>query len=109
MKRVLFVCTANLQRSPTAEDSFQGWKGIWEARSAGILPDPGCNQLSQEVVDWADVIVVMEPVHRQYIQANYQLATSKIHVLHIPDVFFRGDTKLKEKLLQQVPPILEKY
>ena len=108
MKKALFVCTANLQRSPTAEDMFHGWKGMWEAKSAGIMPDPGGNPLSQNLIDWADVIIVMEPMHNQYIQAHFQRATSKVHVLSIPDRYFRDDPRLKGELLSKVPPILEK-
>lgn len=109
MKKVLFVCTANLQRSPTAEKIFDGWDGKWEAKSSGIMPEPGCNRLSQRLIDWADVIIVMEPMHSQHIQAHFQRATDKIHVLSIPDRYFRDDPELKEQLLKRVPPILERY
>jgi predicted protein tyrosine phosphatase len=109
MRNVLFVCTANLQRSPTAEDIFQGWKGIWETKSAGIMPDPDGNSLSQELIDWADVIIVMERMHSQFIQANFQHTTDKIQVLNIPDRYFRGDPQLRRELYKRVPAILEKY
>ena len=109
MKKVLFVCTANLQRSPTAEKLFQGWKGTWEAKSAGIMPEPDCKPLSQKLIDWADLIIVMEPMHSQYIEAQYQRSAGKIHVLNIADVYFRDDPKLKRELLKKVPSILEKY
>jgi len=107
MRKALFVCTANLQRSPTAESIFQGWKGKWETKSAGITPEPGCNQLSQKLIDWADVIIVMEPMHREYIQAHFQRTTSKIRVLSIPDRYFRDDPKLIRELYKKVPRVLE--
>jgi len=108
MKKVLFVCTANLQRSPTAEDIFQGWKGVWEAKSAGIMPEPGCNSLSQKLIDWADIIIVMETMHSQYIQTHFQRGTGKIQVLGIADRYFRSDPILKGELYKKVPPLLEK-
>lgn len=109
MRKVLFVCTANLQRSPTAENLFQAWKGMWEAKSAGIMPDPNSNPLTQKLIDWADVIIVMEPTHSQYIRANFQHGTGKVHVLNIPDIYFRDDPELVRALLEKVPPILETY
>jgi len=108
MRKALFVCTANLQRSPTAEDVFQGWKGVWEAKSAGIMPDPGGNPLSQELIDWADVIIVMEQLHSQYIRAHFQRVAGKICVLSIADRYFRDDPKLKRELYKKVPDILER-
>jgi predicted protein tyrosine phosphatase len=107
MWKVLFVCTANLQRSPTAETLFQGWKGNWEAKSAGISPDLGGNPLTQEVIDWADVIIVMETIHSQYIQANFRCGPDKIQVLNIADRYFRNDPELIGELREKVSPILE--
>lgn len=109
MRKALFVCAANIQRSPTAEKLFQGWNGRWEAKSAGIMPEPGGNLLSQKLIDWADVIIVMEPMQSQYIQTQFQRATDKIHVLNVPDIYIRDDPRLKRELLKKVPPILEKY
>ncbi|MEM2593881.1 MAG: hypothetical protein QXV96_03115, partial [Candidatus Bathyarchaeia archaeon] len=37
-KRILFVCTANVDRSPTAEAILKGIKGF-EVQSAGIWPN----------------------------------------------------------------------
>jgi predicted protein tyrosine phosphatase len=107
LRKVLFVCTANLQRSPTAENLFQGWKGIWEARSAGIMPDSGGNPLTQDLIDWATLVVVMEPMHSQYIRAHFRCGPDKLHVLNIPDKYFRQDPELVRELRKKVPPILE--
>ena len=109
MRKVLFVCTANLQRSPTAENLFQGWKGIWEAKSAGIMPEPKRNPLTQKLIDWADVIVVMEPIHSQYIHAHFKCSPDKIRILNIADRYLRDDPKLISLLSKKVPPILEEY
>ncbi len=85
MRKVLFVCTANVSRSPTAEDLFQGWKGVWEAKSAGITPDPRGRLLTQELIDWADLIIVMEPTHGEYITSHFQCSPDKIRILNIAD------------------------
>ncbi len=109
MRKVLFVCTANLQRSPTAESLFQGWKGIWIAKSAGIMPDPTGNPLTQELIDWADVIIVMEPIHSEYITSHFQCSPEKIRLLNIPDKYFRDDPELITVLRRKVPQLLENY
>ena len=107
LRKVLFVCTANLQRSPTAEKLFQGWKSNWEAKSAGIMPEPGGTALSQALIDWADLVIVMEPIHSQYIRENFQCGSDKIKVLNIPDRYFREDPELIRELRRKVTPLLE--
>lgn len=107
MRKVLFVCTANIQRSPTAERLFQGWRGVWEARSAGIMPEPPGNLLTQELIDWADVVLVMEPIHSQYIHSHFQCGAEKMRILHIADRYSRDDPELASTLQKKVPPILE--
>ena len=109
MKNVLFVCTANLQRSPTAEKMFQGWDDLWEARSAGIMPDQDGRPLTQELVDWADIIIVMEHLQALYIRARFRRTAGKIHVLGIADRYSRDDPELRHVLQKKVPPILKKY
>lgn len=99
---------ANLQRSPTAERLFQGWKGIWEAKSAGITPVPQGNALTQELIDWADIIIVMEPIHSQYIHAHFRCSPDKIRILNIADIYFRDDPELESELRKKVSPLLEK-
>lgn len=55
---VLFVCSQNRLRSPTAEQVF-ATRGDMEVMSAGMNNDAD-NPLTAELVTWADVIVVME-------------------------------------------------
>jgi predicted protein tyrosine phosphatase len=107
MRKVLFVCTANLQRSPTAEKLFQGWNGVWEARSAGIMAEPDCTQLTQHLIEWADIVIVMEPVHKQFIESQFKCNLDKIHVLNIADRYYRDDPELVRLLRNRVRPILE--
>ncbi len=109
MWKVLFVCTTNLQRSRTAESLFQGWEGIWEAKSAGIMPEPKGNPLTQELIDWADLIMVMAPIHGHYIRSHFQSSPYKIRILNIADRYPRDDPELISTLQRKVPPILEEY
>ena len=109
MPKVLFVCTANLQRSPTAEDLFNNWNGIWETKSAGTIPFPGRNHLTQQLVDWADLIIVMEPHHAEHIQTHFKTNPNKIRTLNIPDRYLRNDPDLMQELKNKVTPILETW
>jgi predicted protein tyrosine phosphatase len=104
--RVLFVCTGNRDRSPTAERMFHNWKGRWEAKSAGTSPVPGRNALTQELVDWADLILVMESDHSGFILANFNCNPDKIRVLNIPDMYLRDDPELIREFQNKLPPIL---
>ena len=100
--KVLFVCTANKLRSPTAEDVFKDYPGI-EAMSAGTdseAPTP----LTKELVASADLIVVMETHHRERIRKKFKQRPpdSRIITLHIPDEYERGDPELIELLKSKV-------
>ena len=106
-RNVLFICTANLQRSPTAESLFQNWRGQWETKSAGIRPDPGGFVLTQELIDWADLVIVMEAVHAYYIKSHFMCDPRKLRILGIRDRYYRDDPELIEELKKKVTPILE--
>jgi predicted protein tyrosine phosphatase len=104
--KVLFVCTANKLRSPTAEDVFRDFPGI-EAVSAGTdseAPRP----LTKELVAIADMIIAMENHHRERIRKKYKQrpADSRIITLHIPDEYERGDPELVALLKEKVEPRL---
>src|SRR6202012_3126154 len=82
---VLFVCSANRLRSPTAEQVFSTWPGI-ETDSAGISSGASV-LLSSEQVDWADVIFVMEKTHRSKLVRRFRshLKGKRVVCLDIPD------------------------
>ena len=85
MKRFLFVCSQNRLRSPTAEQIFSRRSDI-EVMSAGTNND-AFNPLTDELVEWADFIVVMERTHRNKVQKRFQSALRSKHIicLNIPD------------------------
>ncbi|MGA2791633.1 MAG: phosphotyrosine protein phosphatase [Candidatus Bathyarchaeia archaeon] len=106
-RNVLFICTANLQRSPTAESLFQNWGGSLETKSAGINPVSGGTLLTQELVDWADLILAMEAVHAYYVTAHFKCDSSKIRVLGIRDQYYRDDPELIQELKEKIAPIID--
>lgn len=105
--KVLFVCTANRLRSPTAEDLFRDWPGI-EALSAGTDSE-ALRPLTRELVAAADLIFVMESHHRERIRKKYRArpGDNKIITLHIPDEYERGAPELIELLKAKVTPSLK--
>lgn len=69
MVKVLFVCTANKLRSPTAQAVFAEHPGL-EARSAG-LDAAAVQPLTEELVSWADRLFVMETRQRDIIRRRF--------------------------------------
>jgi predicted protein tyrosine phosphatase len=56
LKHVLFICSRNQWRSPTAEQVFSTWPGI-AVTSAGLDPS-AAEPVTPELLAWADIIFV---------------------------------------------------
>lgn len=84
MRRLLFICSRNRLRSPTAEQVFSG--PDTETDSAGLAPDAEC-VVSAEQLEWADVIFVMEKQHRVKLKQRFapSLHGKKVVCLDVPD------------------------
>jgi predicted protein tyrosine phosphatase len=92
--RFLFVCYANADRSPTAEEvcrRIARENGLEiEASSAGV--SRGANRpVTKEVADRADTVFVMEPYMVTEMVAEYGQNPGKIICLDIPDIYERND------------------
>lgn len=103
--KLLFICTANISRSRTAEDLFAG-RDDYEVQSAGFKQYSRTGQLvTQDLIDWADRIFVMDENndhHLSQLREKFDIFDKDIYVLGIPDVYDRGDASLiailKDKL-----------
>jgi predicted protein tyrosine phosphatase len=106
MKHILFVCGRNRKRSPTAEILFRDHPGV-AVQSAGLSPDAD-TPLDREMVEWADVIFVMEASQRRKINAQFgrSLKDVRLVCLDIPDRFEFMDPQLQELLKEKVGPLL---
>lgn len=106
MKHVLFVCSQNKLRSPTAEKVFADWPGI-EAVSAGLNHD-AIEPLTGEMVAEADIIFVMEKAHRNRLQKRFKahLKSARVICLNIPDDYEFMDPVLVSLLKARVTPHL---
>ena len=104
---VLFVCARNKLRSPTAERVFYGTHGI-NVRSAGTARDAE-NQISQDDIEFADLIFVMEKRHGTIIKQNYPdlIKDRSIITLNISDDYQYMDSELIEILESRLAEYLD--
>ena len=108
MKNVLFVCSQNKLRSPTAEQIFASHAAI-ETSSAGTNHDAE-NPLTGELIEWADIIFVMERAHRNKLQKQFRssLNGKRIVVLDIPDEYEFMQPELiallRARMVRHLPP-----
>ena len=92
MSNLLFICSKNQWRSPTAEMLFKN-HSIHHARSAGTS-DKARVKVNQKVINWADVIFVMERKHKDLLTQRFAFGDKKLIVLEIPDDYHFGDPEL---------------
>jgi predicted protein tyrosine phosphatase len=103
---LLFVCSRNRLRSPTAEAVFAEVTGH-AVLSAGTSNDAE-TVVSADLVEWADIIFAMEGVHRRRLNQRFAplLRTKRIIVLGIADEYDYMDPRLieilKEKVFQHI-------
>ncbi|MDU2939502.1 MAG: phosphotyrosine protein phosphatase [Enterobacteriaceae bacterium] len=103
---VLFICSRNQWRSPTAEQVFRRYPGL-SVRSAGTSRNAK-KSVSHELLHWADVICVMEQKHKDRLMAEYRrlLENKPLHILDIPDDYRYMDPVLVTQLEELVPELL---
>lgn len=107
MKKILFLCSRNKLRSPTAEATFSDVDG-WEVFSAGISNDADV-PVGVEDIQWADYIFVMEKSHKKKLARKFGqiINEQKVISLDIPDDYAYMDEKLIEILLTKVPKLVD--
>lgn len=103
MKKLLFVCSENRLRSPTAEEVFSKYNGV-EAIGCGTNSDAE-TPLSGDLIEWADIIFVMEKSHRNKVSKKYKdlLKGKRLICLGIPDHYDRMQLELVRLLEMKVP------
>ena len=104
--RVLFVCSQNRLRSPTAEHVFSQWSGV-ECESAGVHSSANV-PVGPELLEWAELIFVMERAHQEKLSKKFRryLANKKIVCLNIPDEYEYMNPQLVRLLETKVSPHL---
>ncbi len=105
-RNVLFICSQNRLRSPTAEQVFADWPGV-ETLSAGLGNDAS-TPVAPELLVWADLIFVMEKTHRNKLSKKFRahLGGKRVICLDIPDDYDYMDPVLVQLLKQKVSRFL---
>lgn len=98
MKHILFICSQNKLRSPTAENIFAEEEGF-EVLSAGLNNDAEV-PLTPSLVEWANTIFVMENAHKNKLRKKFRKYINKQRVicLNIADEYEFMDPDLIEVL-----------
>lgn len=106
MRKVLFICSLNRWRSPTAEQIFAAYPGI-ETSSAGVSHNAD-NPVTPELIEAADLIFVMEKAHKTKLAQAFRayLHDKRVICLNIPDKYPYMDEKLIALLTAKVTPFL---
>ncbi len=105
--KLLFVCSRNQWRSPTAEALFRD-DPRYEARSAGTEHSARI-KLTAGHVGWADWIFCMEKKHAARVAEKFpaELADKPLIVLRIPDDFEFMDPALIDLLKSELSAHIE--
>lgn len=139
MKRILFVCTGNTCRSPMAEAVLlHHGKEVFEVKSAGVFADAGSDasmhakmalkeqgieinhtsqQLNEELLQWADIVLTMTKGHKQTIAQYHPGSEEKVHTLYeytervdrdISDPY-GGSIEMYRKTLNELNELLQRF
>jgi predicted protein tyrosine phosphatase len=106
-QRILFVCTANVDRSRTAEDLYRA-DPRYEVLSAGTGAFAH-TPVTREMLLWADRVFVMserEDQHRTLIRIRFPDVDRPIVDLDVEDRWHRGDPELVARLARRLRPHL---
>lgn len=106
--KLLFVCSRNRWRSPTAEALFRG-DPSYEARSAGT--ENGARvKVTAGHIGWADTIFCMEKKHAARIRERFtsELGDKPLIVLRIADDFGFMDPELVDLLRSKLAAHLDR-
>ncbi len=105
-RKILFVCSHNRLRSPTAEKLYESRLDL-EVKSAGLDPH-SVRPLSRELLEWADRVFVFEKRQRNQIHKLFKglYARKRIECLYIPDHYEYMDPELVALLRTKLRPYL---
>lgn len=107
-RRLLMVCTVNKMRSATAQTIYAADERF-DVKSAGT--DHSAKVvLNQELLNWADSIIVMEKHHRNFIRTHFPeiYRTKKIACLYIPDDYDYMQTELIQLIRERVESLFDR-
>jgi predicted protein tyrosine phosphatase len=103
---ILFVCSRNNWRSPTAETIYKSRQGH-KVKSVGTEPSAKIRVASKDIV-WADIIFTMEKKHKQRLFDKFpdETQNKQFVILDIEDDYKYMDEELVEMIKLSVDPYL---
>jgi predicted protein tyrosine phosphatase len=103
---VLFLCSGNRLRSPTAEHIFSSRPNV-EVASAGLDHDAETT-CTPELLEWANIVFVMDKSHRTRLSRRFKshLKKARVICLNIPDDYAFMQPELVQLLHARVEPHL---
>jgi protein-tyrosine phosphatase len=102
-QRILFVCTANVDRSRTAEDLYRD-DPRYEVRSAGTAPF-ATTPVTRDLLQWADRVFVMcerEDRHQTHLKLRFPETDRPVVDLDVEDRWTRGHPELVRRVLKSL-------
>lgn len=104
---ILFLCTANIQRSKTAEELFRAANKNHQYKSAGLsekyVSKANSTLCTVEMLQWADQVYVFEEQHIERIQKHTgDVYLPKISNLDISDDYQYFERDLILLLLEKI-------
>ena len=93
--RLLFICSCNLNRSPTFVLWFEKNHPEFDVKSTGCwhgYPD----RVEQQLLDWADWIFVMDISHEMQLRRMFPEALAKLRIVGVSDEYDWNEKKLQE-------------
>jgi predicted protein tyrosine phosphatase len=104
--RLLFLCSHNQWRSPTAEAVYQNDPRV-EVRSAGVNASAQ-RRVTEKILRWADLVLVMEHGHKNRLREQFPdlVRDLRIEVLDIPDDYEFMNPELVALIRERVESLL---
>lgn len=104
-RRILFSCSQDLQRSPTAV-VYRNRPDL-HVRSAGVDPD-AARLVTATLLEWGDLIFVFEPSHWQVLSRRFPKLYPRLSIeyLDIPDEYGLMAPELVFLLAEKLTPHL---
>jgi predicted protein tyrosine phosphatase len=104
---LLFVCSRNQWRSPTAEAIYKDHQ-IYTAKSAGTAHSARI-RITAKLILWADLVFAMEKRHKDQLLERFpsETAGKPIIVLDITDDYDFMDPELIDMLKRSISPYLD--
>ena len=107
--KVLFVCSKNQWRSPTAEAIYRDDARV-SVRSRGTS-QAAARPIRENDLVWADLVLVMEQKHRSRLLADFPDMTKflTIHVLDIPNDHGSTNAELIQLIRIAADPFIDDF